>query len=160
MKAFIDPAGDAGASRIEIQDGDRFQFVLAQICIPFLQNRLAGVESGTMPYIDQTDLPAWMRRADDDDDHLRAMDGRDRERWRYILEEMIWALEATTLGIRGMMRHVVENGEYDLLPNPAGPGGYDIKVRKAGVVDTEGARTDAERRREGMRLFGRYAAAI
>lgn len=55
--------------------------------------------------------------------------------------------------------HVVEPGISELHPSKDGSGGYDVVIRKPGVVDGEGVRTDGERR-EGLRVFARYSEAI
>lgn len=160
MKAHIEPRGhDARIVEIGMEDGDRLGDLVAHIALPYLRRQAALEERDGMPVIEDADLPAWLRSGARDD-QPPINDGRSAERWAYVLGEMIWAMEAVLLGNGILTRHVVEPGHYDFRPNKEHPGSHDIVVRRPGVVDMEGAKTDAERRREGLRLFARYMEHI
>lgn len=161
MRAFVDPGRNPELTVLEMEDGDHFPFILSQMTLPYLRRRRAEKPLSRIPMIDDADLPAWLRHAEPQDpDSPPADDGRSAERWDYVLGEMIWAMEATSQGIAFMTKHVVEPGVSELHPSKDGSGTYDVVIRRPGVVDGEGVRTDGERRREGLRLFARYSGAI
>lgn len=142
-----------------MEDGDSFSLILAEISLPYLRRRLEEAGSGRVPFMEPDDVPAWLRPEGTCEDAAHA-DGRARERWTYILGEMVWAMEATLDWHRRMDRHVVDRGEAHLVPSPDRPGSYDVNVVRPGTVDSEGLRNDGERLREGHRLFARYVRAI
>ena len=161
MKAFVDPGRNPDLTVVEMDEGDRLAFILSQVALPYLHRRRGERPPTRMPMIDDADLPAWLRHAEAQDPHTPPIDdGRSAERWDYVLGEMIWALEAVAQGNAFMTRHVVEPGISELHPSKERPGTFDVVIRKSGVVDGEGVRTDGERRREGMRLFTRYCAGV
>lgn len=160
MKASIAPgAGPGDPIEIETEEGDRLAFILAQISLPYVRQRLDALRADTVPIVQNEDLPAWLRR-EGEDDGPPVDDGRDAERWTHVLEEVVWSLEVTSGGLQGMRKHVITPGEYDIAATPDQDGSRALTRRKAGVLDMDGIRTDVERQRNGMRLFARYLQAI
>lgn len=160
MKASIAPgAGPGDTIEIETEEGDRLPFILAQVSLPYVRQRLDAVQVDSVPIVHNEDLPAWLRR-EGEDDGPPVDDGQDAERWTHVLEEVVWSLEMTVGGMQEMRRHVITPGEYDIAGVADQDGSRALTRRKAGVLDMEGIRTDVERQRNGMRLFARYLQAI
>lgn len=173
MRAYV-PAQSVDAASIEMEPGDRLSRIVAQVALPYLRQRLASVRPDRTPLIEASDVPAWLRPRNAASDipagllsndpaassYMPIGDGRAAERWSYVLGEMIWAMEATLDWQNRMSRHIIEHADFDSTPTPGKPGSYDINVRRPGVIDKEGLRSDGERLREGHRLFARYIRAL
>jgi hypothetical protein len=134
---------------IEREDGDpSIAVALALIALPRVRELMAD-PSRRPAHMDDEDVPPELRGDD------VPSSGEVDDRFAYVLHEIAWALEDLAYGREGLVRYVTSPGEYDIGP-AAADGSRPIEVRRAPEVDAQALRRHLERRRNGLRLFGKY----
>lgn len=134
---------------IEREEGDpSIAVALALIALPRVRELMADT-SRRPAHMDDEDVPPELRG------DAASPRGEADDRFAYVLHEIAWALEDLAAGHAGLARYVVRRGEYDI--GPASPdGSMPIEVRSPPEVDADALGRHLERRRNGMRLFGKY----
>jgi len=157
MRIDIGRLGDDGRRVVEIEhhDGDpKMAEIVARIALPRVRELLATPTRGWTD-IHDSDVPAELRRGVVASAEAPERDENADDRMEYVLREMAWALEDQTGGTGSLAGYVLEKGEYGIGPANA-DGSRPIEVEKRGKVDIPGVRRHMKRRRNGLRLFGKY----
>lgn len=158
MRVFIGPPGEAEITggrqvvEVEAHAHDDLTTAIAHIGLAYLERQGGRMADGT-PYVSDEDLPEELK-AGGDGVNPPPDDGRNEERWQYIMAEIRWAFEQALSEDDGFDQFVIEPGDYAIVPK--GPTSFDVHTRKKGVVDMDGWREHSRRRREGLRLFTAY----
>lgn len=122
---------------------------LAMIIVPMLQ-KLKATKKGA-PYTEDEDVPVAIRSTsaaskekewDTDEFHF--------ERWNYILDEMLWAMQEIAGDGKGQDKFF-DFSDCEMEVNPS------IKTFK---TDFEGLKLHDERIKNGCTLFGKYFTAL
>lgn len=133
---------------IEHESGDpSIAVALALIALPRVRKLMAD-PTRRLAHIDEEDVPHELRGE-------TSSVGETDDRYAYVMHEIAWALEDLARGHAGLAGYVTRRGEYDIGP-AAMDGSRPIEVTTAPEVDGEALHRHLERRRNGLRLFGRY----
>lgn len=141
--------------RIDDYDVWNADNTLALIIVPVLK-RLKEKKHGT-PSVDMDDIPQYIR------DTITAKEGSEDYiwnsiAWEWILDEMIWAFEQSTIdweeqyhsGEVDLESKKLDNGLYEMIDGPK----HTFKVDKEGMLKHE------DRMANGRRLFAKYYRSL
>jgi hypothetical protein len=142
--------------RIDKYDVWNLGDTLALIALPMLYEfKKQGIQGA--PPVDDADVPEYLRSTaapplTPEEQNTGHVDKLWHQRWRWVVDEMIWAMEQICDPEAGSRFH------YDKDPDkPRDEPGLSFEERMdQGEFDKEGYMQFAERKRNGLRLFGVY----
>lgn len=153
--------------KVRIDDYDVWSadHTLALIIVPILK-KLKEEKHGT-PYTDREDGPEDAKYNDDTDPD-REPAGYSKERWEYILDEMIWAFEQILDEDEGAKNYYVPYEDVEEVSraywkDQNGEKNYLITLEEAlerGRFDSDLYKKYMDRQRRGFILFGKYFRSL
>jgi len=152
MKVRIGPYRKNRAKRVEIEPFDTWSMdhTLALIILPMLI-QLKETMHGA-PMVEECDVPLGMGMSEEAKvkyEELGEPDGQFFLRWKWVLDEMIWAFEQKTFD-DGTSKYY--GSWIDKDDEPLG-GHFEW-------IDDEGIKKHQERMTNGFRLFGKYYESL
>lgn len=146
--------------RIDKYDVWNLGDTLVLIALPMLYEfKQQGIDGA--PHVDDEDVPEYLRTTaapaltQDDENHGRA-DALWHQRWEWVVNEMIWAMEQVNDPDADSQFHT------DIDPKkPRMEAGISFKESaKRSKFDRDGYDKFYERKRNGLRLFGKYLESL
>lgn len=137
---------------LEGHDTWSLDYTLAPIILEGLK-RIKDINSGS-PFVDYDDVPEYLRPSYKPDDSWCYVDHFYHARWRWVLNEMIFAFECKTSD-NYLDEYYTSYGEYhseELLDSDLNILVWD----RDSVVDRPGIEAIEKRIQNGFKLFGKY----
>jgi hypothetical protein len=131
--------------KIDYYDTWSMDYTLAHIIVPMLK-QLQETKQGS-PLVDPIDVPEHLRPTEEPNQQNGYTDNTIHERWKWVLDEMIWAFE----------QKIDDDAEDKFWDHSAVNKQDDLNTQIGQIkCDHDGLTAFNERKANGFRLFGKY----